>query len=645
MSQQTQHPSLPLNMLTRFARSNLIKRLLSIMTIISIVLFGLVSKESTKDLKAHSTDHTCDLWEPANGKDVKTGADHPNEIPVSVELPFSTSISYTVLIQDDKIAFPNDPWPNCIKLDTKKRAWQLYLDRDGVYCYQVLDVDNRQPKNEFGILHIQDGERYNFVKFPIRNWGDVYRLEESEGTAELIIADKLPNKPEDKVLSRQVTITDQSGSTKSLKVNATSLITTTEIDVPPNSELEVTIGVTMTLTDGTVHSAWGSGILRAVDTGQLYSIDVWGGRAYLRDTTCEDFIQGERQGNDFGVQKIGVNNTISGIVASNFGDRWIFEGKKGELVKITMRNSDMNSLLELWDDGSGQRINVDSDFHYDGTAEILHVLPSGGQYSIIAKPYNVHNDSTRVSTGRYSLTVDRVIVPDIGEEVNWISFLDYNREVNDKFANSTANGYIFFGNKGDKVTSTIYDSSGMTPTLKLYSPQGKLMSTDMGGCCLSPEERYANFQISSLPDTGYYTIVVRRNRSTFDPYRLDLVNVQSVASYRPNSIKYGETQQQEILKNVSDRWSFQGNAGDDIEISMTSKFSSLDTALMLLTPTGEVIAANDDQRKCDNNDCGLSPTDSYIMYDSLPMTGTYIIVADRWRHDSIGSYEISLRRR
>ena len=79
-----------------------------------------------------------------------------------------------------------------------------------------------------------------------------------------------------------------------------------------------------------------------------------------------------------------------------------------------------------------------------------------------------------------------------------------------------------------------------------------------------------------------------------------------------------------------DEWSFAGTAGQTMTITMSS--TSFDTLLMLLDPSGNPVAQNDD--------ASTSGTDSRLTF-TLDSSGTWTIVANSLVANGLGSYVIS----
>lgn len=109
-----------------------------------------------------------------------------------------------------------------------------------------------------------------------------------------------------------------------------------------------------------------------------------------------------------------------------------------------------------------------------------------------------------------------------------------------------------------------------------------------------------------------------------------------------NTLSYGQTVNGELtdadrtLEDGSkfDEYTFTGNAGDRVVISMSS--GAFDTYLKLLSASGEDVGTNDDRADGD--------TDSEIVV-TLPRAGTYKIWANSYEAGSLGSYTLRIEKR
>lgn len=126
--------------------------------------------------------------------------------------------------------------------------------------------------------------------------------------------------------------------------------------------------------------------------------------------------------------------------------------------------------------------------------------------------------------------------------------------------------------------------------------------------------------------------VQRLDSSTLD-FRSDLPNALPITS--------GQTLSNSITNDDKfDLYTFEGEAGDVVTISMVATAGRLDTVLFLLDPNGFQIADNDDAVVGES-------TDSLISEFVLPQDGTYTIIATHFGMQyggTTGAYDISFSR-
>ena len=96
--------------------------------------------------------------------------------------------------------------------------------------------------------------------------------------------------------------------------------------------------------------------------------------------------------------------------------------------------------------------------------------------------------------------------------------------------------------------------------------------------------------------------------------------------------------------NPFDVYSFVGDAGETVTISMSAATPTLDTNVYLISPSGQEVAANDDG---DPFALGSNTrkTDSVISSVILPENGPYLVIATRYGNQyggSLGVYELAL---
>jgi hypothetical protein len=149
------------------------------------------------------------------------------------------------------------------------------------------------------------------------------------------------------------------------------------------------------------------------------------------------------------------------------------------------------------------------------------------------------------------------------------------------------------------------------------------------------ESRLVNIRLSS---SGTYTIVVSSyNNTSGGSYTLRLA--QATASTTPttttssvstaNTIASGQTVSGTVPVGSNQRWTFSGQAGRVVNITVAATF---DSTVTLLGVSGQQLAFNDDY-----TDVG----DSRILNFTLSANGAYTIVVGSFNNESGGSYTLN----
>jgi hypothetical protein len=140
----------------------------------------------------------------------------------------------------------------------------------------------------------------------------------------------------------------------------------------------------------------------------------------------------------------------------------------------------------------------------------------------------------------------------------------------------------------------------------------------------------------TLPQTGTYTIGVERVDAENGTYTLALTQDRPLTLAVSVDGSPAETVVLGILSDVlaSDRWVFDGLAGQVLTITMNAENETLDSYLRLSDANGTLIAENDD---ADNSELG---SDAQLVEVRLTMSGKYTIEAARFEGE--GRYTLTI---
>lgn len=324
-----------------------------------------------------------------------------------------------------------------------------------------------------------------------------------------------------------------------------------------------------------------------------------------------------------GQGSLSYGDTVVGNLTSSNGDTWTFQGSAGDSVTISLDSDDFDPVVELYtandslltsdDDGGGNFNSLISNF----------VLPSDGQYSILARGY------VGTARGEYTLSLDGDQDTQNGDGGGNFSGgeIRYGGTVNENLTTAAGDRWAFEGTNGDLISISL-TSTEFDPYLELVGIDGAILtSDDDGGNGLN--SRISRF---ALPSTGTYAIVVRGFSDTErGAYTLSLTLTDNFVT---GEIGYDEEVTGELRDSVGEFWAFEGSAGDFATIYLTSE--DFDTYLELLSPNGAQLANNDDI------DGAAGDRNSLIDRVQLPTDGTYTIVVRGYLDTARGDYTLAL---
>ena len=367
--------------------------------------------------------------------------------------------------------------------------------------------------------------------------------------------------------------------------------------------------------------------------------------------------------------RITMGQTVQGRLSPNdfrrpdgsYADTYVYSGRAGEQITVTLRSSAFDSWLVMADPG-GSLAEHDDDSGGNLDSQLTVTLPRSGQYLIVA------NSISEGSTGAYTLTVERgsgrVSNNDnnngggggdledmdlsrapriaLGQTVSGtISRNDFLRS-----DNTYADPYVYNGRAGEQITVTMR-SSAFDSWLVLMEPGGNgldLHDDDGGGgndsritVTLPRTGRYliaAN--TVGQRDVGAYTLSVERGTGSARPgggntrgVSITGLDWRRLPAIRAGTGVSGRLTTSDMLRDDNsymDAFVYQGRAGERITISLQS--DDFDAWLVVNDPNGPLYEHDDDS--LGNTDAGLTLT--------LPHSGPYVIVANSVGERATGAY-------
>ena len=375
---------------------------------------------------------------------------------------------------------------------------------------------------------------------------------------------------------------------------------------------------------------------------------------------------------------LGDSNDCRLQVDDTFYDAYTFQGTAGQFVTITMNapSGGIDPFLYLLVPGEttlSDRTILNDDLDPDNpnqpndtvniNSQLMGVLPATGTYTIIANLFPpTPSNPGRPTTGSYTLTVAGgcPATPNItnGTQNGSLGGSDCRLPNNTSVVNANAlvDIYSFTVPAGQQVSvamsSTVLDSylyllstDGFTPLAVNDDglTGGGPNNSDRGARIPAPDQG-AGSGLATLPGAGTYYILA----SAFAPeqsgaYQLTLT-LGSTCPEQP--IGVGQSANGSLATSdcrlafdgsFLDVYTFQGTAGQQINITMTS--TQFDTFLLLFDPAGFSVYE-------DNNGGGGTnariPDAAEGQFLTLQFTGTYRIFANAAAPGATGAYTLSV---
>jgi uncharacterized caspase-like protein len=303
------------------------------------------------------------------------------------------------------------------------------------------------------------------------------------------------------------------------------------------------------------------------------------------------------------------------------GDRYAFEGKAGQEVQISLDSLDFDPYLIL-QNAAGETIAENDDSFARYNALLNFTLPDTGRYQVIATSYGGG------ATGSYDLQVNAT------EQVNPPLLqpsgtrLDLEERVVTKTRTSPGDRVSLKGN-ANQAWNISLDSADFDTYLILQNQDGEVIaeSDDREGSTNS-------FLQVTLPETGTYDLIASaytpESSGGFQLYATDLQRAATPVLAESGTLTPETTFTEIRYVRNADAYSFQGEAGQILEISLNS--DEFDTYLTLQNAAGETIAQDDDSGSDRNA----------LLNVMLPDSGSYRVVARGYEDNSLGAYQFQI---
>ncbi len=330
-------------------------------------------------------------------------------------------------------------------------------------------------------------------------------------------------------------------------------------------------------------------------------------------------------------EPIALSQPIRGVIQQGTTDLWIFTGAAGDTINVTaVADIDKNDStskapgLALEDAGGRTLIEAEPTIRTETAIEGF-TLPADGRYVVVMQagsmvPYTlvVQRRQSLLATG----ISPRPLAPD--------------RPLDSVITGKEAADYWSFAAKAGSVVQITGTrlSGDLRLDLALFGPSGYVASATAG-----PDG--ANFTLGPvrLPDEGSYVLVAARwlgaVGKTAGRYSVTLSYPSGVSGSTGGFIPvYGQAVSGGITaSDAADEWTFDGQAGDVVNVQMTRLDADLAPDLKLILPDGKTQVASG------------APTEgqSLISRVVLSVSGRYKVIAGR-SGTTTGGYRLLVER-
>jgi hypothetical protein len=265
-------------------------------------------------------------------------------------------------------------------------------------------------------------------------------------------------------------------------------------------------------------------------------------------------------------------------------ERWGFEGQQGSVVRVAAEatSGDLDTVLRVYDPQGHLLASSDDVQGQDAVAHV--VLPEDGVYEVEVSRYGGPAGST---TGNYGLSVESIYR---FEPIQMQYLLGYGDRVNGTISSQERSDFwAFSSQEGDVIQAHLQFPLDDVPLLLyLRDPAGNLLAEGVR------EFGDASIATFTVPTNGLYTFEVRRPGDASSVYsiyalELDLVKAADSTSSQGGVLPIDRAVVGEFAQAPSSHiWLVQGNAGQQISLSLTGLEGVLSGQFVLFGPGGTV---------------------------------------------------------
>ena len=342
---------------------------------------------------------------------------------------------------------------------------------------------------------------------------------------------------------------------------------------------------------------------------------------------------------DIATSAQGTLSTSDAGTDGHFVDTYTFSGTAGERLRVSMRSTEIDTLVRVTGPGGFAVSNDDSPGRGTNSMIVVSVATTG-TYEIHASSYGTGE------TGAYTIVLDQLTAgstapvgqtetprsePGISDGITTGELGESDLTLS---SGEVFDAYVYEGRAGQRL-SVLLETDEFDPYLMVRGPG---VSEDNDDAV----EGDLNSMIDlTLPADGSYLIIATSYQAgERGGYTLRIgTTAQQPAVVVDGTLRDGQPAAGDFSSADPTRqggqyfesWSFQGTAGASVTVELRSR--DVDTFLVLRTPDGAEETSDDISRR---------DTDSRINM-ILPETGTYQVLASTYLAAAEGVYSLELR--
>ncbi len=317
-------------------------------------------------------------------------------------------------------------------------------------------------------------------------------------------------------------------------------------------------------------------------------------------------------------------DTTTGSIPENGAAAWDFIGLEGETIDIivTPLDDNLDAVINIFDESGASILEAEFDDSFDVEELRGVVLPSSGTFTILIRGF-------AGSGGDYELALMEATAfePVAGGQ------LAYGDTVAGTVTGEDPSTWTFEGQAGDLIDIVVRPrTEGFDAVLDLLdAAQNSVLGAEIDESFDVEELR--GF---ALPADGSYTIAIRGFAGGTGDYELTLAESGAGGGAAEGSISYGDTLFGSVLSAEGSTWTFLGEAGDFVDITV----APYDDGDVDFDVTVDVLDANG-VSLFDTGPVDKSYDTESIRVLPLPDSGLYTIVVAGYE-GTVGDYDITL---